>query len=310
MVSFFLFRNKKKSIMIGVVARTINMNNTQLLFRREAHLFSRFMKSKPKVAVINLLGPIQAGNNKGQFGNSKLNLAFIEKSIDKAFSLKNLNAVLLNINSPGGSPVQSELIAQRIIRLSKRKNIKVYSFVEDVGASGGYLLACAGDEIFASKNSIVGSIGVISYRMGFHELLKKHGLDWRVHTAGKSKSFLDPFQAEKEEDVEKLKHALNIIHRNFIDYVKSRRGGRLNYTDDVLFNGDIWVGQDAVDAGLIDGIDDIGNFIETHFGEKGKDVKVMQVNVRKGFREMFGAVTSTTLSDIVGNLHGERFKIM
>lgn len=293
--------------MIGVVART--MNSKQLLFRREAHFLSSFMKSKPKVAVINLLGTIQPGNNKGQFGNNRLNLMSVDKSIDKAFSYKNLNAVLLNINSPGGSPVQSELIAQKIIRLSKRKNVKVYSFVEDLGASGGYLLACAGDEIFASKNSIVGSIGVISYRMGFHEFLKNYGLDWRVHTAGKSKSFLDPFQAEKEEDVEKLKHVLNTIHRNFIDFVKSRRGGRLNYTDDALFNGDVWVGQDAVDTGLIDGIDDIGNFIETRYGEKGKDVQVVQVNIRKGFREMFGA-TSTTLSDIEEKFHGEKFKIM
>lgn len=295
-------------------SRLFAKTTTQLpLMLHRADFSINFLKSKPVVSIINLSGSIQAEQGRpGKFGNSsKLNLLGLEKSIDKAFSYKNLKSVLLNVNSPGGSPVQSELIANKIVRLGKKNNVKVYSFVEDLAASGGYFLACAGDEIYATKHSIVGSIGVISFRMGFNELIKNYGIDWRVHTAGKSKSFLDPFQAEKDEDVVKLKRVLNIIHGNFIDYVKSRRGGRLNASDDTLFNGDIWAGEEAVENGLIDGIDDIGNFIETRYGVKGKDIRVVHVNAGRGLSQIFGRLgTSSITSGLEESVYSERFKVM
>jgi len=270
------------------------------------------MKSKPEVAVIDLAGTIQAGRGGGLGASRRLNIANLEKSIDKAFSYKKLKSVLLNINSPGGSPAQSELIANKITRLGKQKNVKVYSFVEDLAASGGYWLACAGQEIYATNNSFIGSIGVINAKFGFDELIKKYDIDWRVYTAGKSKSFMDPFQPEKEDDVLKIKYLLNAIHQNFIDHVKKSRAGRLNANDDLLFNGDIWLAQDAIKHGLIDGIDDVSNFVEQRYGKVGEDVKLVRVNSpsanRFGLGGMFGGLT--TPLDIQKDLFCKRFDVM
>jgi serine protease SohB len=176
--------------------------------------------------------------------------------------------VALAINSPGGSPAQSSLIAARIRRLSEELHIPVHAFVEDVAASGGYWLATAADRIHLDANSIVGSIGVISASFGFQDLLARHGVERRVHTAGEDKSLLDPFRPERPEEVERLKRLQAQIHQNFIAQVKARRGDRL--TGDDLFTGDIWIGQAGVDAGLADGIGHLVPVMRGIFGDKVK----------------------------------------
>ena len=219
----------------------------------------------------------------GQAGlmRSGLNIASLDKQIDKLFADKKSPAVALVINSPGGSPTQSSLIAEKIIKQSKEKNKKVYAFVEDVAASGGYWLACASDEIYIDNNSILGSIGVISPGFGFTELIKKIGIDRRVYTSGKSKSFLDPFKEEKSEDIQRLKDIQEQIHENFISYVKSRRGSKINLKNlDEVFSGLFWVGQKAIDLGLADGIGSINYIIKEKFG---KNAKIKYVDQKKSF---------------------------
>ncbi len=181
-----------------------------------------FGSSKSTVAVFRLDGVIgKAGGFK-----SGLTLDSTNDLIEKMFKMDNLDAICLSINSPGGSPVQAELIASRIIALGKEKDIPVYSFVEDVAASGGYWLACAGEKIYASRSSIVGSIGVISSGFGFHEAIEKLGIERRVYTAGKTKSVLDPFQPAKKADIDAIKKLQQEIHGHFIILVKKRRQGR------------------------------------------------------------------------------------
>ena len=206
-----------------------------------------FLKSEPTVAVIRLSGMIASS------GRATLNDATIGPVIEKAFSKGKPVAVALEVNSPGGSPVQSSLIAARIRRLAKEKNIPVLAFVEDVAASGGYWLAVAADEIYADSNSVVGSIGVISAGFGVHELLEKNGVERRVYTAGNSKSMLDPFRPEKPEDVARLKELLEDIHANFKEHITERRAGKLPQDRD-LFTGEIWLARKATELGLIDGI--------------------------------------------------------
>ena len=185
------------------------------------------------------------------------------------------------INSPGGSPTQSSLIAEKIINLAKEKNKKVYAFVEDVAASGGYWLACAADEIYLDLNSIVGSIGVISPGFGFVDLIKKIGVERRVYTSGKSKSFLDPFKEEKKEDIDRLKSIQEQIHENFIEYVKSRRGSKLlSSEENEIFSGLFWVGKKGVDLGLADGIGSINQIIKEKYGNKAK-IKI--IDQKKSF---------------------------
>ncbi|GAB4164869.1 MAG: S49 family peptidase [Rickettsiaceae bacterium] len=221
---------------------------------------------KPVVAVLRLDGVI------GKVGVTKsgLTLCSLNPLIEKAFKIERLKAVCLCINSPGGSPVQSELIANRIIELAKEKDIPVYSFIEDVAASGGYWLACAGNKIFASKSSLVGSIGVISSGFGFHEAIGRVGIERRVYTQGKTKSVLDPFQPEKESDIKIIKKIQKEIHEHFINSVKARRGGKLTQSDDILFNGEFWSGQVAVDYGLVDEINNLYTFIKSKFGDEVK----------------------------------------
>ncbi len=227
--------------------------------------FSFFYKRK--IAVLRLSGVIGKSQ---QFGSRGLSIESLNAQIEKAFSFTNLDCVCLVINSPGGSPVQSELIASRINSLSKEKKVPVYSFVEDVAASGGYWLACAGDEIYASKNSIVGSIGVISAGFGLNKVIEKIGIERRVYTSGNNKSILDPFSSAKESDIKLIQKIQSNVHNNFIDYVKTRRQGKLTQDDDLLFNGEFWTGDIAYDFGLIDGIDDMYSFIKRNFGNKAK----------------------------------------
>jgi len=235
-------------------------------------MFKKIFSSSIEIPTLRLSGVI------GQAGlmRSGLSLTSLDKLIVKLFADKKAPAVALIINSPGGSPTQSALIAKRIIKLGDVKKKKIIAFVEDVAASGGYWLACAADEIYLDQNSIVGSIGVISPGFGFVDLLKKIGVERRVYTSGKSKSFLDPFKEEKEEDIMRLKKIQEQIHENFIAYVKSRRGNKLsdeNY--DEIFSGLFWVGKKGIDLGLADGLGHMNEIIENKFGKKAK-IKIIE----------------------------------
>ena len=242
--------------------------------------FIPFLKLPPRVAVIRLQGVISSGGRMG----SGLNDASLAPVIEKAFARGKPKAVALAINSPGGSPVQSALIAARIRRLAEEKKIPVHAFVEDVAASGGYWLATAGDDIWVDPSSVVGSIGVISASFGFPELLSRHGIERRVHTAGKSKSFLDPFRPENPEDVARLRAILEPIHDAFKAQVNGRRGGKLAEKD--LFTGDVWVGQAAVAEGLADGVAHMVPKLKALYGDK---VKLVPYGAKKSIFQRFGA---------------------
>ncbi len=241
-----------------------------------------FGGSKQTVAVFRLDGVIgKAGAMK-----SGLTLNSLNKMIEKMFNIDRLEAVCLSINSPGGSPVQSELIASRIRKLAKEKEVPVYSFVEDVAASGGYWLACAGDKIYVSRSSIVGSIGVISSSFGFKDAIEKLGIERRVYTQGKTKSVLDPFLDVKESDIKIIKKIQKEIHEHFVDTVKTCRAGRLTQSDDILFNGEFWTGQTAVDFGLADGVDEMYSFIQERYGD---NVKIEHIEQKQSwFKKKLG----------------------
>ena len=235
-------------------------------------LAERFERG-PTVAVLRLSGVI------GQMGGLRrggLALADLAEPIEKAFKLPRLKAVALSVNSPGGSPVQSALIAGRIRMLAEENEVPVYAFCEDIAASGGYWLACAGDEIYADGASIVGSIGVISAGFGFPALLEKFGIERRVYTAGDRKAQLDPFQPENTKDVRHLKEIQGDLHKQFTDYVRTRRGDKLNGTDKKLFSGDFWSGRQAEEMGLVDGISDLRSKMREVYGEKVKLRPIVQ----------------------------------
>jgi signal peptide peptidase SppA len=220
---------------------------------------------KPQVAHIRLSGVI---GNVGRFQQG-MSLSSHEQIIKKAFSQKKLSAVAISINSPGGSPVQSHLIYSLIRRLAEEKKVKVITFAEDVAASGGYMLACAGDEIYANPSSIVGSIGVIYSSFGLKELIKKIGIERRVHTAGKNKSTLDPFMDEKPEDIERLKKIQLDLHDQFISLVKNSRKNKISTDkDDILFTGEFWSGIQSKELGLVDGLGNMEEIIQEKFGKK------------------------------------------
>jgi serine protease SohB len=224
----------------------------------------RFRKEGVAIPVVRLHGAIMAGGS--QF-RPALNLATASAALEKAFSYKDAPAVAISINSPGGSPVQSRLIFQRIRDLAEEKRKRVFVFVEDVAASGGYMIALAGDEIFADPTSIVGSIGVVSGGFGFPEMLKKIGVERRVYTAGSNKAILDPFQPEKEHEIDYLKSLQLEIHQVFIDMVKTRRAGKLADNPD-LFSGLFWTGVRGLSLGLIDGLGDMRSEMKKRYGEK------------------------------------------
>ncbi|WP_397543109.1 S49 family peptidase [Roseovarius salis] len=220
-----------------------------------------FLDRGPLVAVIRLTGAIGSG------GRAQLNDEAMAPIIEKAFKRGKPKAVALVINSPGGSPVQSSLIAARIRRLAEEKAVPVHAFVEDVAASGGYWLATAADDIWVDQGSIVGSLGVISAGFGAHVLLARQGVERRVYTAGKSKSMLDPFLPEKEEDVNRLKGLLDQMHESFKQQVRDRRGDRLAERQE-LFTGEFWLGGRAVELGLVDGIAHVVPKLKELYGEK------------------------------------------
>jgi len=239
-----------------------------------------FFSSRPTVAVIRLQGAIIAGGRRGG-----MNDATLAPMIERAFTKGKPKAVALAINSPGGSPAQSSLIAARIRRLAAEKEIPVHAFVEDVAASGGYWLATAADHIWADETSILGSIGVISASFGLHDFLARHGIERRVHTAGKSKSFMDPFLPEKPEDVARLEALFGPLHEVFIDQVKARRGAKLN-TGEELFDGSFWLGRRAVELGLADGIAHLVPKMKEIYGDK---VQLRPYGPRRGLLRRLGA---------------------
>jgi signal peptide peptidase SppA len=208
--------------------------------------------------VIGAVTPLRPG----------MTLAGVAKTLEKAFATKNARAVALVINSPGGSPVQSRQIYLRIRQLAHEKNLQVMVFCEDVAASGGYMIACAGDEIYCDPSSILGSIGVVGGSFGMVELIKKIGIERRLYTAGEHKAMLDPFLPEDPDDVARLKAIQREIHAIFIDLVKKSRGAKLKGADDLLFTGEYWAGETAVALGLADGIGDLRSTLRARFGEK------------------------------------------
>jgi len=197
-----------------------------------------------------------------------MSLAAVARTLERAFAIKNAKAVALVINSPGGSPVQSRQIYLRIRQLASEKKLPVLVFVEDVAASGGYMLACAGDEIFCDPSSILGSIGVVGGSFGFEELIRKIGIERRLYTAGEHKAMLDPFLPEKPDDVARLKTLQHEIHAIFIALVKQSRGARLKAADEVLFTGEYWAGETSVSLGLADAIGDLRSTLRARYGEK------------------------------------------
>lgn len=238
----------------------------------------------PLEGVIGRIGPFRRG----------LTLAAVAPALERAFAVDGAVAVALTINSPGGSPVQSALIAKRIRALSAEKKLPVLAFAEDVAASGGYWLLCAGDEIYADASSIVGSIGVVSASFGFPKLMKKIGVERRVHTAGVHKSSLDPFRDESRDDVVHLRALQDEIHAVFCGYVRERRGERLKGAEGEVFSGRYWTGATAVDLGLIDGLGDVRSVLRGRFGD---GVKMPVMGERKSWWRRRLPVGGRSLAD-------------
>ena len=224
----------------------------------------RWRSGTPVVHVVRLSGAIGVGTPL----RPALTLESVEQTLSRAFSKRGIKAVAIAVNSPGGSPVQSSLIHDRIRALAAKHKLPVFVFCEDVAASGGYWLACAGDEIYADPSSIIGSIGVIAAGFGFVEAIAKLGIERRVHTAGESKSILDPFQPEKAEDVERLKELQGAIHDEFKALVRERRRGKLKGEESELFSGAFWAGRRALEMGLVDGIGHLEDVLRGRFGDK------------------------------------------
>src|SRR5215510_231905 len=228
------------------------------------YLPARFRPGVAVVPVVRLSGVIGAVTPL----RPGMTLAGVARVLERAFSIRNAKAVALVINSPGGSPVQSRQIYLRIKQLAAEKKLPVLVFVEDVAASGGYMIACAGDEIFCDPSSILGSIGVVGGSFGFQELIKKVGVERRLYTAGAHKAMLDPFLPENPDDVSRLKALQREIHDIFISLVKQSRGARLKGADDMLFTGEYWAGETSVSLGLADAIGDLRSTLRARYGEK------------------------------------------
>jgi signal peptide peptidase SppA len=224
----------------------------------------RLRRGTPVVPVVRLSGVIGAVTPL----RPGMTLAGVAKMLERAFAMKNASAVAVVINSPGGSPVQSRQIYLRIRQLAAEKSLPVLVFVEDVAASGGYMIACAGDEIFCDPSSILGSIGVVGGSFGFQDLIKRIGVERRLYTAGEHKAMLDPFLPEDPDDVARIKALQREIHAIFIALVKQSRGARLKGADDVLFTGEYWAGETSVSLGLADAIGDLRSTLRTRFGDK------------------------------------------
>ena len=273
-------------------------------------LKGRFRRG-PVVPVVRLSGVIASG---GLLGGRALSIETVAPLLKRAFDMRGAQAVALAINSPGGSPVQSALIGQRIRLLADEKNLKVIAFVEDVAASGGYWLACAADEIIVDPSSIVGSIGVISAGFGFQDLIARIGVERRVYTSGESKSMLDPFRPEKAEDVERLKRLQSEIHDGFKAWVRERRAGKLQGPESMLFTGEFWTGRRGLELGLVDGLGELRSTLQARYGAK---VNLPVIGPRRRLLSRFGlgagmgggieAMGPATLAALEERLHWQRY---
>src|SRR6202000_2137096 len=266
-----------------------------LIERLTAYLPERLRRGTAVVPVVRLSGVIGAVTPL----RPGLTLAGIARTLERAFATKNAKAVALLINSPGGSPVQSRQIYLRIRQLAAEKKLPVLVFVEDVAASGGYMIACAGDEIFCDPSSILGSIGVVGGTFGFQELIKKIGVERRLYTAGAHKAMLDPFLPENPDDVARVKALQREIHAIFISLVKQSRGAKLKGADDVLFTGEYWAGETSVSLGLADAIGDLRSVRRARYGDKVKTpVIAPSTGLLSGLlgRRSGGAATLTQLA--------------
>ena len=247
----------------------------------------RFRRQRTVVPVVRLMGTIAAES--GGIGRKALSMANVEPLLDKAFEIKDAPVVAIEVNSPGGSPVQSRLICRRIRELAGKHDRKVLVFCEDVAASGGYMIACAGDEIFADPSSIVGSIGVVSGGFGFVDLIRRIGVERRLYTAGRNKATLDPFSPERPEDVEHLKSLQLDVHETFIELVRERRAGRLKEDEPELFSGQFWSARRGIELGLVDRLGTLHEVLAERFGP---DVELERIQPRRGLlggRIGFGA---------------------
>jgi len=260
-------------------------------------MFSLFKKKIiiPHVRMTGVIGSV------GRFKQG-IDLANQQEILKKAFSYKKAKTVAISINSPGGSPVQSHLIYSYIRQLAKKNKTKVIIFAEDVAASGGYFIACAGDEIYANSSSIIGSIGVISASFGFKDLIQKIGVQRRVYTAGKNKSTLDPFMDEKKEDIDRLKSIQLDLHKDFINVVETSRGSKLKKDLGIeLFSGEFWSGSKSKELGLIDGIGDANHILKEIYGE---DVVIKKFEKSKGW--LAKRLSSENFFDSLSNVMEEK----
>ena len=252
---------------------------------------ARLTGSAPdRVAVVRLEGHIGTVG----LGRGGLTADGLEKTLARAFTGERVKAVVLVINSPGGSPAQSEYIAERIRQLASENGVRVLAFCEDVAASGGYWIACAADEIFAARTSVVGSIGVVTSGFGAADLIERVGLERRIHTAGSNKARLDAFRPEESDDIAWLESLQGDLHEAFIGWVRQRRGPKLHGDDTELFSGDVWVGRRAVDVGLADAVGVMRSVIAERYPDAEIDVvtppKPLLARLTGGGVEMSGAV--------------------
>ena len=259
---------------------------------------ARFRSDIPVVPVVRLAGAIGISSPL----RPGLTISSVARSLDRAFATSNVRAVALSINSPGGAAVQSHLIFKRIRALADEKQVPVFAFVEDVAASGGYMIACAADEIICDNASIVGSIGVIGASFGFHKLIDKIGVERRVYTAGENKAMLDPFQPEKPEDVERFHKIQQDIHDGFIALVKSRRGAKLDSRESALFSGEFWTGRRGLELGLVDAIGDLRAVLRERYGEKVRTPLIAERGLfGRSKPGVLGGVTGGGLASLWGN---------
>ena len=264
----------------------------------------RFRKQRTVVPVVRLTGMIAAES--GGIGRKALSMATVEPLLDKAFEIKDAPVVAIEVNSPGGSPVQSRLIFRRIRELAEKHDRKVLVFCEDVAASGGYMIACAGDEIVGDPSSIVGSIGVVSGGFGFVDLIRRIGVERRLYTAGRNKATLDPFSPEKPEDVEHLKSLQLDVHETFIELVRERRAGRLKEDEPDLFSGQFWSARRGMELGLVDRLGTLHEVLSERFGP---DVELERIRPRRGLlggRIGFGADAAGAAAERLASVAEER----
>ncbi|SDR01273.1 S49 family peptidase [Actinopolyspora saharensis] len=229
----------------------------------------------PVVPVVKLHGPITPMPS--PVNRPSISLQTVDSALNRAFSFDRTSAVALAINSPGGAATQSALVAERIRELAERKNVPVLAFCEDVAASGGYWLACAGDEVYAHASSMVGSVGVVSASFGMEELLRRAGIERRIHTAGENKSRLDPFRPENPEDVQWLQGMQEELHKQFADWVRQRRGDAISQAEEDLFSGEVWTGRRAAELGMVDGLGNLRGVVSHRF----PDAHLVSVEPRK-----------------------------